>query len=97
MKTEVYSWRVEPELKSSLETAARERETSVARLLDRIVGEWLAHETTLLDDGEMQARLHEEAERCFGTLRGGDPDLASEASQRVKRRLRERHAARRPD
>ncbi len=34
-KTEVYSWRVDPELKSELEAVAREEKTSVGGLLDR--------------------------------------------------------------
>ena len=34
-KTEVYSWRVDPELKAELEAVARAEKTSVGGLLDR--------------------------------------------------------------
>lgn len=34
-KTEVYSWRVDPELKAELEAAARAEKTSVGDLLDQ--------------------------------------------------------------
>lgn len=96
MKSEVYSWRLDPELKGSLERAASARRSSVAALLDRIVRSWLAEEAESADDEAVQARLHAEAAKSFGTLRGGDPRRASEASERVRQKLRERHAARRP-
>ena len=41
-KTVIYSWRLDPDLRQGLNEAARAERTSVARLLDRIVREWLA-------------------------------------------------------
>ena len=36
MKTEVYSWRLSPDLKDDLEEAARRERVSVSRLLERM-------------------------------------------------------------
>ena len=93
MKTEVYSWRLDPELKSSLEHSARSRGSSLAGLLEDIVRSWLEREARTEDDDELQRRLHAQARESCGTLQGGDPHLAEEASERVKRKLEGRHAA----
>jgi hypothetical protein len=93
MKTEIYSWRLDAGLKSSLEHTARVRGRSVASLLDEIVRSWIAREIVTVDDEEAQRRLHAEARRSFGTLQGGDELLAEQASERIRRKLRERHAA----
>lgn len=93
MKTEAYSWRLDPNLKSALEHAARTRGSSVARLLEEIVGSWLERMAETEDDGEVQRRLHAEARKAFGTLERGDLLLAEEAGKRVRSKLRERHAA----
>jgi hypothetical protein len=93
MKTEIYSWRLDPALKSSLEHTARVRGRSVASLLDEIVRSWIDREIVTVDDEEAQRRLHAEARRSFGTLQGGDELLAEQASERIRRKLRERHAA----
>ena len=92
-KTEVYSWRVEPDLKADLEAEARRREISVARLLDRIVKSWLEQERVAEDDEAVQARLRAKAMRSAGKLEGGDPLLATQASARIKEKLRKRYAA----
>lgn len=97
MKTEIYSWRLDPGLKSSLEHTARARGRSVAALLDEIVRSWLDREVAgMVDEQEAQRRLHAEARKSFGTLQGGDELLAEQASERLRRKLRERHAAGRP-
>jgi predicted transcriptional regulator len=88
-KSEVYSWRVSPELKSALEESARGEQSSVAELLERIVRDWLLR--TRKDDEEVQERLHEAAAKCFGKLQGGDPHLAEEASARVRETLEGRY------
>ncbi|MFP3941370.1 MAG: hypothetical protein ACLF0P_13815 [Thermoanaerobaculia bacterium] len=92
MKTEVYSWRLDPEVKSSLEHAARSRGRSVAGLLDEIVRSWLDREAADADDEALQRRLHAEARKAFGTLEHGDELLAQEAAERLRSKLRERHA-----
>ena len=94
-KSEVYSWRVNPALKSALEQAARAEQISLARLLERIVQEWLQKEFSAGEDSEVQRRLHEAARACFGTIQGGDPYLAEQASERVRLKIREKHERKR--
>lgn len=90
-KSEVYSWRLSPALKSALERAARAEQISLARLLERITQEWLQQESSVDEDEEQQRRLHEAAAKTFGTIQGGDPYLAEQASERVRSIIRERH------
>ena len=94
-KSEVYSWRLSAALKSALEQAARAEKISVAQLLERIVQEWLEKEFSAGEDDEVQRRLHEAARACFGTIQGGDPYLAEQASERVRVQIREKHARKR--
>ena len=49
-KTEVYSWRLDPDLKQRLEDAARAEKTSVGSLLDRIARDWLGKQQIDEDD-----------------------------------------------
>lgn len=91
-KTEVYSWRVDTDLKSALEQVAQTEKTSVAQLLDSIVRNWLQESSWLDGEDEQQQRLHSAAQECFGTLSSGDPDLATLAKERVRQKIRERHA-----
>lgn len=91
-KTEVYSWRVDTNLKSALEKVARAEKTSVAQLLDSIVRDWLQESSSLNGGDEQQQRLHSAAQECFGTLSRGGPDLATLAKERVRQKIRERYA-----
>lgn len=91
MKTEVYSWRLSPELKAKLEEAARDEGTSLAQLLEKIARKWLRGARREGDDGEEQRRLHEEAARFIGKMRGRDPRRAQEASQRIREKLTKEH------
>jgi hypothetical protein len=93
-KTEVYSWRVDPELKSALENAARVEGTSLSRLLDRIAGEWLRREVDSSEREREQDRIREHATRYIGSIHGKDPRRARETSQRVKTILAGKHARR---
>ncbi|MDH3604952.1 MAG: hypothetical protein OEU26_35560 [Candidatus Tectomicrobia bacterium] len=83
-KTEVYSWRVSPELKTALEDAARVEGMSVALLLDRIVTAWLAGASADGDEEDVQQRLYIAAERAIGTIHGGDPRRAEHARNRSR-------------
>ena len=94
-KSEVYSWRIDPELKGALEDAARSEKTSVARLLERIVAEWLQRELGGEEHEAVQTRLRESAGRYIGAIHGKDPARAGEASQRVRTILARKHARRR--
>ena len=88
MKTEVYSWRLSPDLKDALEQAARRERVSVSRLLERIAREWLKARASAAEDDEAeQERLRAVAMQFAGTIRGGDPDRAAEAGQRVRESL----------
>lgn len=96
-KTEVYSWRISPDLKSALEDAARHEGISVARLLERIVTAWLQYPITDGDEADAQRRLHAAAEQTIGTIHGGDPQRATQAAERIQAKLRRRHASSRLD
>jgi Ribbon-helix-helix protein, copG family len=88
MKTEVYSWRLSPDLKDDLEEAARRERVSVSRLLERIAREWLKARAAAAEDDEAeQERLRAIAMQFVGTIRGGDPDRSSEVSKRVRELL----------
>jgi hypothetical protein len=83
-KTEVYSWRLDPDLKQRLEAAAHEEKTSVGRLLERIARDWLGKQRRSEDEEGLQRRLRAEAEKWIGSIRSGDPH----GSERVKERVR---------
>ena len=85
----MYSWRLTPELKSRLESAARAEKVSLSGLLEGIVEGWLAGHRDSRGDKEKQHRLQRAAAATFGTIRGGDPTRASRARELVRARLRE--------
>ena len=89
---EIYSWRLDTALKEALERAARADNTSVANLLRTIVTDWLASNPVPGEDAESQLRMRNQALRCAGTIRGGDPDRAEQASSRVRAALEARRA-----
>lgn len=91
MKTEVYSWRVSPDLKSDLERAARRQKVSVSNILDQAAREWLKSTKAAADDGEEQRRLHCAAEKFIGAIEGSDPMRSEKVSQIVRQRLREKY------
>ncbi len=92
-KSEVYSWRVSPDLKSALEHAAREERGSLGALIDRIAAEWLERKRRAARGDELtQRRLQAAAARCFGTIRGGDEYRSEKARELVRARLTKRRA-----
>lgn len=93
-KTEVYSWRLSPALKEALEAAAREEEKSLASLLEAVAEDWLAQARHGRDGDEArgQERMRSRALRFVGSFRGGDPQRAEQARERLRARL----VARRP-
>jgi hypothetical protein len=88
MKTEVYSWRVSPELKSSLEREARRRKVPLSVVLDLAARDWLKHGVAEGDDEETQRQLHQAASKCFGAFAGGDSGRSEKARDAIRRRLR---------
>ena len=97
-KSEVYSWRLDPDLKSQLEQRAREEGIGLAALLERIARDWLrAKAAASSDDEREQARIKAAAMRAIGILRSGDPELAERARERLQERLARARARQRPD
>ena len=92
-KSEVYTWRVSPAMKASLEETARSTNRSVARLLDEIVAERLdATGQTGEADTDNQRRLHLRAARFAGRFSGNDRRRGETAKARVRARLGERRS-----
>ena len=91
-KTEVYSWRVDQQIKMALEDEARSEGRSVAALLNDIARQWLeTRKRENGDDAAEQERLHAAAAKCFGTLSGGDPHGSEKVRETVRKRLTERY------
>ena len=90
-KNAVYSWRIAPERKAELEDVARTRKRPLAELVDEAVVQWLRRQHS--GQGDDDARLRTAAKRAFGRIAGGDPDRASQARERLHKRLRERTRA----
>jgi predicted transcriptional regulator len=90
-KTEVYSWRLDPDLKQRLEDAARAEKTSVGGLLDRIVRDWLRRGGGDEDEAALQQQLHAEAEKWIGSISSGDPYGSEQVKERVRSKLIAKH------
>lgn len=92
-KTEVYAWRMSPELKMALEDVARRQSVRVSVLLERVVQAWLdEHASTLRSEDE--ERIRARALRCAGILSGGDRKRSSQVRRRVRERLAAKKARR---
>jgi hypothetical protein len=97
-KTEVYSWRLDPDLKQRLEHAARAEKTSVGALLERIARAWLVAQRPEEDEEAMERRIRAEAAKWIGSIRGSDPTRSLRAKEIVRGRIRAKHrASQRPD
>jgi hypothetical protein len=91
-KTEVYSWRVDPQIKMALEEEARSQGKSVAAVLDTIAKQWLQRRKRNNGDDEAeQARLHAKVMKLAGSISGGDPHRSEKVRESVRERLRERY------
>ena len=92
MKTEVYSWRVSAAKKADLESEARREGTSVAELLEKITADWLQERRTSRNGEEdEQAALRRRVMATVGTIRSGDPTLATRAREGVRERIARKH------
>jgi predicted DNA-binding protein len=92
-KSEVYSWRLSPELKTDLEEAARAEQRSLAQLLEEIAEEWLTRfRDRGEDDRERQERIRQAAMKSVGAIHGDDPRRAENARSEIRARLARRHA-----
>lgn len=83
-KTEVYSWRLRPDLKYALEVAASAHNESMAGLLDQIVTDWLRNNPPTDFDSTRQDALRTAALACAGSIQGGDRHRAQRARTRVR-------------
>lgn len=92
-KTEVYSWRLDPDLKQRLESAARDEKTSLGTLLDRIARAWLVEQRPQEDEEAMERRIRAEASKWIGSVRGSDPTRSVRAKEIVRERIRAKHRA----
>lgn len=92
MKTEVYSWRVSPDLKTDLEREARRRKISLSAALDLAAQDWLKKRDGDPNDAARQQHLQRAAAACFGKFAGGNSGRSESARQAVRDRLRRKHA-----
>jgi len=92
MKTEVYSWRLSAARKADLESEARQEGISVSKLLEKITADWLAQRRNghSKDDAE-QAALRKRVMATVGTIRSGDPTLATRVRDVVRERILSKH------
>lgn len=92
-KTEVYSWRLSPQLKIALEEAARGEHKSLAQLLEEIVRDWLEQSHGGRNEGETERQRHlqETALKFTGILENGRPDRAGSVRSELKARIARRH------
>jgi hypothetical protein len=94
-KSEVYSWRLDADLKERLERAARAESLSVGGLLDRITRDWLGRHQPENGEEARQRRLHAEAEGVIGTMALGEgPYTRHRIRERVGTRLSEKRQRR---
>jgi len=84
MKSEVYSWRLSPELKKDLEAEARKQSLPISKLLDRISQDWLAQHRRVAG-GEEEIRRR--AERAIGAIAGDNPGRSRHAGEMIRRSL----------
>lgn len=91
MKTEVYSWRLTPEMKIRLESEARRSGKSLAELLEEISANWLDERQVNYDDAREADRLRKRVMATVGTIRGGDPQRASRSKELVREIIRRKH------
>jgi hypothetical protein len=92
-KSEVYTWRVAPDLKAALEDVAREERTTVRQLLGRMARQWLRDRAAGKGEAEtVQRRIRASAGRFVGSLAGGNPRRAEGARRSVRERLARRRA-----
>jgi predicted transcriptional regulator len=91
MKTEVYSWRVSSEVKTSLEREARRRKISMSTVLDAAAREWLQRSGVSGEGDEEQRQLQAAASKWLGTLASGNVQRSETAAQAVRGRLRRRY------
>ena len=88
MKTAVYSWRIDPEKKADLEAELRREGITLAKLLDNFTTDWLkTRRSGNSAENAAQVALRKRVMATVGTIRSGDPHLASKVRETVRGRL----------
>ncbi len=90
-KTEVYSWRMSPRLKSELEEAAQAERKSMAVLLEEIAEDWLERSKEPGQEDEEQERMRATAMKFVGVIESGQSLRAENARSEVRARIARRH------
>jgi len=94
-KTEVYSWRVETELKMALESEARHDGLTVSQVLHRLAEDWLRQRTDRGREEEAeQQRVYAAGAKYFGSIAAG-PDFSQNVGAKLRRLMKERNASKR--
>ena len=88
-KSEVYSWRLTPELKERLVAVARREGISLADLLEAMAAEWLDRHADP-EEERLQQSLQEAAAPWLGSLAGDDPQRSRRVREGMRRKLGER-------
>lgn len=92
MKSVVYRWRLSCKRKAELEAEARCEGLSLAALLDRITGDWLAARRARRPYSKAkQAAIRKRVMATVGTIRSGDPTLSQRTSELVREIIYEKH------
>ena len=82
-----------PDVRGEVRTAVRDAEVgSAASLVEVASREWLDRNNLPIDRAKEQHRLHAAVAPLIGSIRGGDPNRAQEASQRVRDILASKYA-----
>jgi hypothetical protein len=93
VKSEVYSWRLSPQMKRALEETARRENQSVSALLERIVIRAFRDGAAGQPEKEivLQKRLHAAGMVSIGRLNGGRANRSTHVRQDLRRKLRRQY------
>ena len=92
-KNEVYSWRLDADMKTELDRQARMQGMTLANVLNMLAQRWLDEQKKQNAENEAeQKRLHDLVARFAGCISGGDPHASRNVSEIVRKRVRERNA-----
>jgi hypothetical protein len=95
-KSEVYSWRLTSDLKTEIETAARDENMTVSALLESMAREWLDRRRSS-DDEQRVERRRAAMLALAGTIPlGGGPYTNKRVREIITAKLKARHGRSRP-
>ncbi len=91
-KSEIYSWRLDPQTKMALEAEARAKSISLAEMLDQLAQQWLHDGRSAQSESEEahQARLHSVVAATLGTICGDDASRSENTRELIRQRLQHR-------